>query len=831
MKRILTFLLAVSVVATASANSFDEARWSTLASSAAAPPTAAKPARPDRIEGTGGIQFFADQPAFDAAITSPASLAQEGFDGGLPISAPTVCNEPLDSASNDSCFVPGNLIGGFALTSSSGSGAILLPAGLLGPAQSSHVVGANAFADTTVITLNPSVTATSFHVYTAPVRTVALEAFAADGSSLGTSSVTPTATDVPAFFGVVSSIPLSRITLAAEGGSGELIDDLRFGAAGAAAPSISKAFAPSAIQAGTPSTLTITLTNTQASPATLTSALTDTFPSGMTLATPANASTTCGANLDTTAAAITLAAGATIPANASCTIVADITAATGTYVNTIAAGALQTDLGSSAGAANASLTASADGRNGIILSPPLGRFIRQGGQGTSMNIVQSTFDDSGPVSGNWDFNFHGSPLESYAIEDNLGAYAIGDDGNVRVMHPGDIVGPDLQYADASTSFSVPYAPEWLAGTDAYVGVRFSCAGRLTFPPAAPLCYGYVHLTTQPPYGFPARIIDTGFDGDGDPITIAIGGGGNAPSASAAPASFTMTATTNAKATALLNVMNAVGSDPMHFSIESRTAGVDGPCTGAVIDWLTVAPASGYVNSGESADVIVTADPIAGGLNEGTYAADVCVTTNDSTNALISAPVTLMVSPPRSACPATDAIFCDGFDNAAGNGSQSFDTRDAFLAAIAAGSFTNAFDDVVLGSSAALSYSDPDSGIAYTVDSRPTPNLLFNYDGYLSTNTATLQLVVTFTGAPVTAIAADASTLDFDGSLSATVGSMVTVTLSDGTTRTFTVTDTDQGPFFFGFTTQGSIARLTIEAPDDPVNAWPGLDNLTVGTAR
>ncbi|MET0225763.1 MAG: hypothetical protein ABW187_04915 [Dokdonella sp.] len=829
MKRILTLLLAVPVLATATTIGFDEARWSALASSAATPPTTAKPTKVDRIEGTAGIRFFTDQPSFDAAIESPASLAQEGFDGGLPISAPTVCSEPLDSASRDSCFVPGDLIGGFALTSSSGGGAILLPAGLLGPAQSSPIVGANAFADTTVVTLNPSVTATSFHVYTAPVRTVELEAFAADGSLLGASSVTPAATDVPAFFGVVSSMPVSRITLAAESGSGELIDDLRFGAAGAAAPSVSKAFAPAAIQAGTPSTLTITLTNSQASPATLTSALTDPFPSGMTLATPANAATTCGANLDTTAAAITLAAGATIPASASCTIVADVTVATGTYVNTIAAGALQTDLGSNTGAASASLTASVDGRNGIILSPPLGRFIRQGGQGTSMNIVQSTFDDSGPISGNWDFNFHGSPLESYAIADNAGAYAIGDDGNVRVMRPGDIVGPDLQFADASSSFTVPYAAEWLAGTDAYVGVRFACAGRLTFPPAAPVCYGYVHLTTQPPRAFPARVIDTGFNGDGDPITIAIGGGGNAPSASASPASLAMTATTTAKATALVNVMNAVGSDPLHFSIESRAAGTDGPCTGSAADWLTIAPVSGYVNSGESADVIVTADPLAGRLNEGTYAADVCIT-NDATNALTSVPVTLVVAADRSACSATDDIFCDGFDGAAG-GAHSFDTRDAFLAAVAPGSFTNAFDDVVLGPSAALSYSDPVSGIAYTVDSRPTPNLLFNYDGYLSTNTTTLQLVVTFTGAPVTAIGADAFTLDFDGSPSATVGSQVTVTLSDGTIRTFTVTDTDQGPFFFGFTTAGSIARVTIEAPDDPVNAWPGLDNLTVGTAR
>ncbi len=131
-------------------------------------------------------------------------------------------------------------------------------------------------------------------------------------------------------------------------------------AAPPAPPTLAKAFAPTSVTVNTPSTLTLTLGNTNASAATLTSALTDTFPSGLVVANPANASTTCPSGSVTATAgsgSVSLSSGAQIPANGTCTVSVSVTsAAAGSYVNTVAAGALQTDMGSNANPATATLT-------------------------------------------------------------------------------------------------------------------------------------------------------------------------------------------------------------------------------------------------------------------------------------------------------------------------------------------------------------------------------------------------------------------------------------------------------------------------------------------
>ncbi len=73
-----------------------------------------------------------------------------------------------------------------------------------------------------------------------------------------------------------------------------------------------------------------------------------------------------------------------------------------------------------------------------------------------------------------------------------------------------------------------------------------------------------------------------------------------------------------------------------------------------VPWLSESPASGTVASGTSQDVTVTAD--ASGLDPGSYAAVLCVTTNDPDQALVAVPVTLSVT-------IDDRIFADGFDGA------------------------------------------------------------------------------------------------------------------------------------------------------------------------
>jgi len=122
-------------------------------------------------------------------------------------------------------------------------------------------------------------------------------------------------------------------------------------------PTISKAFNPALINAGGVSALTITLSNTSDTAATLTTPFVDTLPSGMLVADN-TASDTCGGTIAATTGSSTVTlTGGSIPANGSCTETVNVTAATGgNYINSIAAGALQTSNGNNASPAIATLT-------------------------------------------------------------------------------------------------------------------------------------------------------------------------------------------------------------------------------------------------------------------------------------------------------------------------------------------------------------------------------------------------------------------------------------------------------------------------------------------
>ena len=126
------------------------------------------------------------------------------------------------------------------------------------------------------------------------------------------------------------------------------------------APTVAVGFAPSSVAAGTPSTMTVTLGNTNAVVANLTAPLNDALPAGLLVAPTPNASTTCASGVVTAVAgatSISLASGAQVPSAGSCTVTVDVRAVSpGTFDNTVAAGALVTNLGASTAPGNASLT-------------------------------------------------------------------------------------------------------------------------------------------------------------------------------------------------------------------------------------------------------------------------------------------------------------------------------------------------------------------------------------------------------------------------------------------------------------------------------------------
>jgi hypothetical protein len=276
---------------------------------------------------------------------------------------------------------------------------------------------------------------------------------------------------------------------------------------------------------------------------------------------------------------------------------------------------------------------------------------------------------------------------------------------------------------------------------------------------------------------------------------------------------------------------SAGSLPGVWMVRATgTGGGGGPCTGPVVTWMTASPSSGSVNAGSSQAVTVTVNPAAGGLEPGDYSAELCVTTNDTTHALVSVPVSVTVTE----VPPDDGIFCDGFEDGedgscgggGGGGSPGvYDDRDSFLANVAAGYYENPFSDVQPGPSDPLTYSQ--GGFTYTIGTQPgAQSGLYNDVGVISTDAAADQIYITF-ATPVTAVGGNFWATDISV---VPTGTSVVLTLSDGTVETVDVTDATT---FRGFVTTTPITTLLFDAPDggDGTPYWSTLDNLIVGNAQ
>jgi hypothetical protein len=147
---------------------------------------------------------------------------------------------------------------------------------------------------------------------------------------------------------------------------------------------------------------------------------------------------------------------------------------------------------------------------------------------------------------------------------------------------------------------------------------------------------------------------------------------------------------------------------------------------------------------------------------------------------------------------------------------------SFMAQVAPGSYSENFASVPGGAVPSLSFG-PVNGFAYTVGATNL-GTLFNDPGIISTNTATDAIEILFTGAAVTAIGGNfwASDINF-----LPTGTSITINLSDGTNVNFATT----GPSTFrGFIADVAITSMTIDAPEEPGNAWATMDNLVVGAA-
>jgi hypothetical protein len=304
------------------------------------------------------------------------------------------------------------------------------------------------------------------------------------------------------------------------------IDRLSFGNEGSStAPTAAAFYVPATVHSGGMTTIVFALSNPNDAPMHVTAPLVHNLPQGVAVAARPNEFSTC-ADLALVATAGSTAIeldNATISPTAGCIFAIDVVASdVGEFMDTIEAGELSTDQGSNSLASNAPVTVlDATNINGLLYSTAVSHEVQESNSGTSYDMVDYTFDDTGSTDAPYDVNvFAYDPGDAIAFE-GIGAnhvrVVVDAAGEVAALKPTQEVSGARTFSDSGGA--AISESEWLSGTDAYVGVSFDCDGRLEYPVASVTCYGYLHLRTTAPAGFPAFVIDSAFNGDGGPIII------------------------------------------------------------------------------------------------------------------------------------------------------------------------------------------------------------------------------------------------------------------------------------------------------------------------
>lgn len=152
----------------------------------------------------------------------------------------------------------------------------------------------------------------------------------------------------------INTIPVDALTTSGGSNTTAAVATLEI-----ASPQVTKTFAATTVAANTATLMTITLTNVTGAAITAL-AFTDTYPTGLVNANTTTTNT-CGGTATASATAtnpgtLTLSGATTLAAGSSCTITANVQSATsGTYTNTLAAGAVSSSIGPNAVAASATL--------------------------------------------------------------------------------------------------------------------------------------------------------------------------------------------------------------------------------------------------------------------------------------------------------------------------------------------------------------------------------------------------------------------------------------------------------------------------------------------
>ena len=251
----------------------------------------------------------------------------------------------------------------------------------------------------------------------------------------------------------INSIPVGALTTINGSNAGPAVATLTVNAP-VILPSIAKSFSPATIGVGSTSTLTITLTNSNDTAANLLAPFTDTLPVGLLVS--GSASNTCGGTASTpTSSSVTLTGGS-IPADSSCTVTVAVTAAVaGSYINSLAAGALQTSNGISAGVSVAALTVNTNVTLAKVFTPAT---IKPGGIATLTITLTNSSNTVAKLTSPLTDNLPSGLIIAGSGSTNCGGKYSGKTGGTSVI----VIGGSIP-ANSSRTITV-YVTAAVAGT-------------------------------------------------------------------------------------------------------------------------------------------------------------------------------------------------------------------------------------------------------------------------------------------------------------------------------------------------------------------------------
>jgi len=181
----------------------------------------------NQMSTTAGLSYYSNRGDFDADFPG---LPVEGFENGnIPaLTVVALVSDHLDELTNDPYFSPGDILPGIQIGASGTEAPSIAGLGVGIAGNLSKIVLPNFFKDEEIITFNPPVTAVGFDVHDFTGGTLCnIDILDAIGNPLG--STTSGSSSAGVFFGVCSDIPIGKIILDSQTGTGEGADNIAFG--------------------------------------------------------------------------------------------------------------------------------------------------------------------------------------------------------------------------------------------------------------------------------------------------------------------------------------------------------------------------------------------------------------------------------------------------------------------------------------------------------------------------------------------------------------------------------------------------------------------------